>query len=1155
MDPIRFSIENPVKVAVGVILVLLFGLIALRAVPIQLTPDVDRPVVTVRTEWPGRSPEEVEESILVEQEEKLKTLQGLYKMTSTAELGRAHVTLEFHVGFDMSRALQEVANRLDEVRAYPEDVDRPVIRASDTASDDAIGYCLLQAEDPSFEAAEFYDYADRYLKPELERIPGVAEIGIYGGREHQVQVQFDPVALAQRGISVMELRNALQSDNVNESAGDMANGRQDVRFRVLGQFDSLDPLRRTIVQYDSHGVPIRLEDVADVQLVLEKKVHFDQCKGRTSMTIFIKRETGTNVVDIMRDVRLAIDNLNAPGGLLSLFKNDRYGIRLRLVVDDTYYIHRAVGLVQENLLLGGSLAVLVLLLFLRSPRATLIIAVAIPISVIGTFVVMALTGRNLNVISLAGLAFAVGMVVDNAIVVLENIDRHMAMGEKPSVAAYRGTKEVWGAILSSTLTTVAVFAPVLTIKEESGQLFYDIALAICAAVTLSLLVSISVIPTAGAKFLRSHRSANGPIAGAVGSLFGLTWLLQRGVDAYSRLIYLMTFPSLAGAWLRVVVIAVVTVVAVGASWMLMLPASYLPDGNKNFTFGLMFNPPGYSLEQNTLVAERLEASVRPYWEANDSREATAIAPLVDMQTGKPIAEVPALDEFFFVVSRGRVFMITTSKNPGNVRPVKSILTRAMNEIPGSYGYASQRSIFGRNAGGSNSVEVEVVGSDMQRLKASAAHLQGKLMGEFSKFAVRSDPMTFNEAGPERQIVIDQVRAKELGLNVQSLALAARAIVDGAIVGDFDFEGDNIDLVIIRDPDVELTPDTLASVPLAITEESGRKTILPLGELVRFVDADASQSIRRVEQRRAVTFTVNPPPEMALEEAQARIEELVADSRREGGMTSDVRVNMSGNADKLTQTRTALLGRWSGWNLESLSSVGFSRFFLALVITYLLMAALFESFLHPLVILFSVPLATVGGFVGLRLVRVLDPTQQLDTLTMLGFIILIGVVVNNAILLVHQALNFMRGIGESESAVCQPLPPREAIRRSVKTRIRPIFMTTATSVFGMLPLVLAPGAGSELYRGLGTVVVGGLVCSTLFTLVVVPLLLSLVMDAKTLVVRTLFGRQEVATETEPGRDAAAPPAEVTKPLPAGQILGCGDAPEPVCDRSASAGETA
>jgi HAE1 family hydrophobic/amphiphilic exporter-1 len=1129
VDPIRFSINNPVKVAVGVILVLLFGMIALKAVPIQLTPDVDRPVVTVRTVWQGRSPQEVEEAILVEQEKKLKTLQGLDKMTSTAELGRANIILEFNVGFDMSRALQEVSNTLDEVRAYPDDVDRPVIRGSDTASDDAIGYCLLQAEDPSFEVAEFYDYADRYLKPALERIPGVAEIGIFGGREHEVQVQFDPVALAQRGISVVELRTALQSDNVNESAGDMANGRQDIRFRVLGQFDSLEPLRQTIVKYDAVGAPIRVGDIAEVKLVLKKKVHFDQCKGRTSMTIFIKRETGANVLEIMERVRQQIDELNAPGGLLRAFQNDRYRVRLRLAYDDTYYIFRALGLVRENLLLGGSLAVLVLLLFLRSPRPTLIIALAIPISVIGTFVVMALTGRNLNVISLAGLSFAVGMVVDNAIVVLENIDRHMALGEKPSVAAYRGTREVWGAILSSTLTTVAVFAPVLTIKEESGQLFYDIALAICAAVTLSLVVSISVIPTAGAKFLRAHRPARGPAAKALHSLFGLAPLCAWGCDAFSRLIYLMTFRSLAGAWFRLVVILLITVAAVSLSWLLILPASYLPDGNKNFTSGQMFNPPGYSLQQNTSVAERLEASVRPYWEAKTTEEATAVAPLVDMQTGKPISRVPPLDEFFFVVSSGRVFMITTSQDPDNVRPVKSILTRAMDQIPGSHGYASQASIFGRNAGGSNSVEVEVVGTDLQRLKQSAAHLLEKLREEFSKFAVRSDPMTFNEAGPERQIVVNQVRAKELGLNVNSLALAARAAVDGAIVGDFSFEGDNIDLVIIRDPAIEMTPDRLAEIPLAVSEEDNRQTIVPLGDLVRFVEADASQSIRRAEQRRAVRFVVNPPPEMALEQAQARIEELVAESRREGGMTSDVQVSMSGNADKLTQVRAALLGRWDGWNLSSLSSVGFSRFFLALLITYLLMAALFESFLYPFVIMFSVPLATVGGFVGLRLVRCLDPTQQLDTLSMLGFIILIGVVVNNAILLVHQALNFMRGIGESDEDVCRPLPPREAIRQSVKSRIRPIFMTTLTSVFGMLPLVLAPGAGSELYRGLGAVVVGGLVCSTLFTLLVVPLLFSLVIDARALLSQALFGARQLPWEPEARTERGDQPAEVLHPV--------------------------
>ena len=1088
------------------ILIVLFGVIALNTVPIQLTPDVDRPVITVRTEWPGRSPEEIEESILVEQEEKLKTVQGLWKMVSTAELGRANITLEFNVGVQMMRALQEVANTLDEVPSYPDDVDRPVIRASDTASDDAVAYCLLQADDPEFEIAEFYDYADRYMKPALERITGVAEITMYGGREHQVQVQFDPVALAQRGISVTQLRAALQSDNVNESAGDMANGRQEVRFRVLGQFDTLDPLRRTIVAYDDHGVPIRVEDVADVNLVLEKKVHFDQCKGRTSMTILIKRETGANVIEVMKGVRRQIAEFNAPGGLFRSYKNDRHGINLRLVIDDTYYINRAVGLVRENLLLGGCLAVLILLLFLRSPRPTLIIAVAIPISVMGTFVVMALTGRNLNVISLAGLSLCRG---DGR----RQRDRGAGEHRPPPGHGREGLRgrlpRCEGGVGSHPLFHADDDGRLRAGSYDQGRerptvLRYRPG-HLCRGGPLADRVDhrhpdggIEVPP-------RSPHKHHGPIYRAADSLFGLVPLASWCCDAFSRLIYLICHPSLAGVWLRLVIVSVITVVALGLSWMLIPPASYLPDGNKNFTRGQMFNPPGYSLEQNTLVAERLEAGVRPYWEAKDSREATAIAPLVDAQTKKPIPEVPAIDEFFFVVSRGRVIILTTSKDPENVKPVIAILDQAMKQIPGSRGYASQRSIFGRNAGGSNTVEVEVVGNDMQQLKDSSAALQQSLIAEFSGIAVRNDPVSFNESGPERQLIIDQVRAKELGLNVGDMAVTARAMVDGAKVGDFNFDGDNIDLVIIRNPKQDLTPNELANLPLAVREEDGRSAVVPLGGLLHFVEADASQSIQRVEQRRAVTFTVNPPAEMALEQAQARIEELVAGLRHQGLMASEVEVNMSGNADKLTQVRTALLGHWTGWNWESVTSVGLSRLFLALVITYLLMAALFESFLYPFVIMFSVPLAAVGGFVGLRLVHILEPAQQLDTLTMLGFVILIGVVVNNAILIVHQALNFMRGIGEGEHDVCEKLPPREAVRQSVKTRIRPIFMTTATSVFGMLPLVLAPGAGSELYRGLGAVVVGGLTCSTIFTLVVVPLLFSLVLDCQAALGRLFSAR--------------------------------------------------
>ena len=1093
MDPIRFAIQNPVKTTVGVILILLFGIIALARIPVQLTPDVDRPVITIRTSWSGRSPEEIEKSIILEQEEKLKSVQGLWKMTSQASMGSASITLEFNVGAPPERILQEVSNKIDEVPEYPEDVDRPIIDMADTAGDNAIAYLLLQAEDPDFEVATFYDYADRYLKPSLERIEGVAEIDIKGGREHQVQVRFDPKALARRSITISELNSALRLDNVNASAGDLVNSRQDVRFRVLGQYDSLQPLRDTIIKYDSSGSPIRVSDVAHVELALEKTVHFDQCKGRTSMTIFVKRRTGSNVLDIIEQVHRVVDEMNAEGGVLQSFKHDRHGLRLRMAFDDSHYIYSAIGLVQDNLLLGGGLAVLVLLLFLRSLRSTLIVAVSIPISVIGTFVVMWFADRNLNVISLAGLSFAVGMVVDNAIVVLENIDRHLKLGATPAKAAYEGTKEVWGAILASTLTTIAVFAPVLTIQDEAGQLFYDIVLAICAAVTLSLVVSISVIPTAAALFLRKHEH-RGPVAQAFSSLFGLAPLFAWIGDSWASAIHVLTFRSVSSVWLRILIISGIIVGSVTLSIMLMPPASYLPNGNKNFTFCRMSTPAGYSLMQNFYVGQRIEQELKPFWSARNTEEASKHGPVVDQRSGKEYTKIPALKEFFFVVARGSVFMIGISEDPANVEPVTAVFGKAFDVTPASKGVTSQASIFGRGAGSSNAVMIEVSGNDLVRLKDACTYLESRLQDVFSKFSVRTSPQNFNESGPELQLQIKQEVAKRLKISVNDLAVSARSMIDGSFVGDFDFEGDNIDLVLIRDPALEISPDEVPELPIAVREADGSVNVVPMGQIADFLTTEASQEIRRVEQQRAIAITVTPPKDVALEEAQATILDVVAQARAEGKMGNDIFVSLSGNADRLSQVRASLMGKWTGWNWASVGSVALSRFFLALVITYLLMAALFENFFHPLVIMFTVPMATVGGFIGLWLVHRQDPTQQLDVLTMLGFVILIGVVVNNAILIVHQALNFMRGQYGADEGEGGPMEPREAIYQSVKTRIRPIFMTTCTSVFGMLPLVIAPGSGSELYRGLGSVVVGGLAFATIFTLVVIPLLFSLVLDA-------------------------------------------------------------
>ncbi|MDR2344777.1 MAG: efflux RND transporter permease subunit [Planctomycetaceae bacterium] len=1103
MDIIKFSIINPVKVAVGVLLVILFGILALTDVPIQMTPDVERPVVSVRTTWQGRSPEEIEKSIIMEQEKKLKTLQGLYKMTSNASLGQGSIELEFTVGYDMSRAVQETSNRLNEVPRYPDDVDRPVIRAASANTDESIGIGLLQSKtDPYFEMSEFYDYADRFIKPAFERIKGLAEVNVFGGREHEVQIRFDPVVLAQSGVSVDELRAALIADNLNESAGDMANGRINVRVRVLGRYSDLEPIRNVIVKYID-GAPVYLRDIATPHLVLQKNTYFNASKGQTSMSIHFRRDTGANVLSVMSDVNALVKEINKEpdangfgGGLLSNYKNDRYQIRFRMIYDDSNYINKAVGLVQENMFQGGVLAVIVLLIFLRSLRPTFIVSFAIPISIIGTFVVMYIAGRNINVISLAGLAFAIGMVIDCAVVVLENIDRHLHLGKPPIKAAYDGTREVWGAVLAQTLTTVVVFGPILTIEEESGQLFCDLAIAVSASVLISLIVAITVIPVSSANWLGDKSKKPQKVMLAVRlfkSLFGIVNLCNYFAVTYSNFIYAMTARKPVTVGLRIIIIAVISVTAILLSMFLMPPASYLPTGNKNVLNGNMQLPPSYTVQQNELVGRRVEQFLKPYWDAKTVEEATSIRKIYDRRNNKLETKIAPIGEFYIIVRNQGVMMTVTSQDPELVKPLESVLNTMMNEIPGASGSAQQQSIFGRRGGGSNSVQIEVVGPEMGRLRAATRHLENELVNEFARSGVRSEPQNYDLNGPEWQLIVDQVRAKELGFGVQSLAYTARAMIDGIRVGDFDFEGDSIDLTLIRDPDIQITPDEFQMLPIVVRDSDDSRQIIPVGQLFTIEKAEASQQIRRVEQERAIRLTVNPPIDVALETAQKKIMEIVEQCRKDGGLTPDIMIRLAGNADKLSQTRIAVLGKWTGFNLESVLSLIASRFFLSLVITYLLMSALFESFIYPFVIMFSVPFAMVGGFIGLSLMRWHDPSQQMDTLTMLGFVLLIGVVVNNAILLVHQSLNFMRGFGESSEDKIEALSYRDAIRESVRTRIRPIFMTTTTSVIGMTPLVIKSGAGSELYHGIGSVVVGGLICATLFSLLIVPLLLSLMFD--------------------------------------------------------------
>ncbi len=1044
MKVVEASIKYPVTVAVGVILIVLFGFIALFRVPVQLTPEVKEIEITVDTVWPGASPEEIEREIVDEQEEELKGVEGLVEMTSESRDSRARVILKFQQGTDKDAALLKVSNKLQQVPEYPDEAEEPVIISTGTEQD-AIAWFTFKKT--SGEPAAVFlerDFIEDQIKPRLERIPGVAAVNVFGGQEREMQVIIDPDALAARNVTIQETVRALDLENQNISAGDFDEGKRRYLVRTLGEYQSPSDVENVIIRRENNA-PVYVRDVGEVRLGYQKPPAIVRQKGNPAIAMNVVRDVGANILTVMKAVKEEVRRINAD----VLPYRD---LSMEQVYDETDYIYSAISLVRQNIYIGGSLAITVLLLFLRSVSSTFVIALAIPISVIGTFLMMFLFGRNVNVISLAGLAFAIGMVVDNSIVSLENIYRHRQAGQDAHAGAYRGVVEVFGALVASTLTTIAVFLPVIFVREEAGQLFKDIAVAVSCAVALSLVVSITVIPSLSARILSVPKALvvvtdeETVMKGffSLSNLFGLGFLgrlVAKGFGGFFLWIYGRTI-------LRICLVVIMTGAAVGMAWFLMPKTEYLPQGNRNLLFGIILPPPGYNLEEMVEMGRSIENDLTPYWNRADSP-----------------SEGAEIKHFFFVALRNQAFMGAVSREEERVRELLPAIYAALGKVPGIIPIVQQASLFER-VGEGRSIDIEITGPDLIRLVGLGQMIFGQVAGLMPGSQLRPIP-SLDLGNPEIQVVPDREKTSSLNITTGELGIAVDAILDGIKASEYQHEGEEIDLTLLgRIQAIRKIQDL---EDLLIQTPGGKQ--VTLGSIADIRLVSGPQQINHVERDRAIIIRVIPPEQLPLETALDRIEsQVVQPLRRSGRLGQSDEIKLAGTADKLSVTRQALQ-----WN-----------FLLAVIITYLLMASLFESFLYPFVIMFSVPLAAAGGFLGLWVLNVLIAPQALDVLTMLGFILLVGIVVNNAILIVHQSLNFMRQRG---------VAPREAIHEAVKNRVRPIFMSVSTSVFGMLPLVLFPGAGSELYRGLGSVVVGGLVVSTLFTLLLVPTLFSLVLDAR------------------------------------------------------------
>ena len=1024
----RLALSNPTATLVAVLLVILFGGLSLSRLPIQLTPEVERPEITIRTEWRAAAPEEVEAEIIEPQEKVLRGLSGVNRIVSKAQRGQGEVSIEFVVGHDLRRGLIEVLNRLNRVPRYPEDANEPIIDTVGGNSRAIAWFITRTGEGNTGDIQGYKDYAEEVVQTRFERVPGVARSEVYGGREREVRITFDPYRAASLGIELPAAAR-LAGANQDISGGDVSVGKRRYTLRFTGALGA-EELGGLVLEWRD-GLPVRLRDVADIEVALVDRKSFVLAKGVRSLAINAHREIGVNVLEVMEGLKKAAAEL-AEGPLA------RARLIFEQAYDETIYIHRSVNMVRNNLSLGIALSIIVLWWFLRTFRTTVLVAIAIPVSLFAAFFCLDFAGRTVNIISLAGLAFAVGMTLDAAIVVLENIVRLRERGMEAKEAALMGPEQVWGALLASTATTVAIFLPIVFLADEAGQLFADLALTISVAVIASMVVALTVVPAAASIWLAGAQPVDKHARWRQGITSMIVWLTDGPARRAFWIVTLIAIPL--GVSLALAPRSILGLIPVPERLAALVPespwalrASYLPEGNQNLVFAFIIPPPGVNIdhleeEMGSVVAKRIQPYV----------------------TGE---KEPKVESYFFVAFSRGVFMGARTEDEARTDDLIPIINNAIRGFPDTIAFAKRASLFG-GFGAGNTIDVNIQARNIDALMQAAL---GGFIGVNQALpgaSVRPFP-GLELADPELRLVPDERRLAEAGWSRGVMASVTRALGEGLYVGDY-FDGEQRLDIVVRVPRWE-TPEELASIPLATPGG-----VLPVSELTRIVRTAGPNEIRRLDRRRTVTLQVTPPDGMSLEEAldiiKAQVVPLV-----EAQLPDDGEVRFTGTADKL---QTAL---------ESMSG----SFVLAIVILFLLMAALFRSFKDSVLVLLALPLATVGSLVMLRLMNdLLGVRQPLDLLTMIGFIILLGLVVNNAILLVHQTRAMER----------HGLARRTAVTEAVGMRLRPILMSTSTSIFGMAPLLLIPGAGSELYRGLAAVIIGGMCVSAAFTLLLLPSLL-------------------------------------------------------------------
>ncbi|MCG7532303.1 efflux RND transporter permease subunit [Psychrobium sp. MM17-31] len=1020
-------------VAVVVAIVCILGIVGSLKIPVQMIPDLEVRTITVRTGWAGATPQDVEKEILIEQERYLRSLPNLKRMTSYASMGSARIELEFPFGVDVNDAMINVNNALSQVSSYPDNVDQPRLISSSFSSN-AFMYFSLKPEKGNplgLDMDMMRDYAEDFVRPRMESVPGVSEVGVRGGAARQIQIKIDPSRLAQRGISLSDVRGAIRNRNRDASAGDIESDHERYLVRVIGRVNSVEALENVIVSRQNN-INIRLKDVADVGLDHYETRSLSFLDGERTISLSVRRESGSNVIAIKEGMLKVVERVNR-----DLLKHN--GLELKLVGDDVEYVQSSLSNVWFNLILGALLAAGVMYFFLRSGKVTLIGVLGIPICTIAAFLGLMMFDRTINVISLAGVAFAIGMTVDNTIVVMESIMQARKKYQSSFEAAVEGVKDVWPAVLASTATTILVFAPILFVQQEAGQLYSDIAIAISGAIIASMLVAIFVVPVTIANFGKTKQVVKQSLQ------LSDRWLKFVGLFIKDKSRAMTT-------------VAVFVIGTLGLAYMLMPAAEYLPEGEEPKAFSMMIAPPSYNLTAMKKIGEELRAEF--------DQHVNAVSDKFD--NGE--TDMPPLSYYSMSVSSGSIWLLSRPVDAANIQAMMDAITKRFRSYDKMRAFSSRGSIISSNDGGTRAVAVDISGPNIVELYQAAEAVYQEANVVFDNPQINSEPGSLSLDQPMIEVHPRWERLAELGISNGELGYAISAYSDGAYVDEFILGDDKVDIFMFSNAGNKQNLEQLANS--TIMTPAGK--VMPLNALADMQASYSSDSLRRIDGNRTVSVYIIPPREVALETAEEMVRtQLITQLRQSGKIAHGINLTISGAADQLEATKASLS----------------SNFIVSIILSYLLLVAIFTHWRYPLFILTTIPLGMAGGLLGLIAVNGVNGAlgqlglssyhQPLDMITMLGFLILLGTVVNNPILIVDQTLKNLKQAGTSVV---------DAVKLAVEKRLMPILMSTSTTVFGLAPLVLIPGDGTELYRGVGVIVLSGIIFSTLLTLSFLPALL-------------------------------------------------------------------